>query len=74
MNVFSSFFDEVCAMEPNVEHSQLAEVLHNIEVNDDEIAIELFDKIRWVISQTDEPVMVRLLMIERLMAKFVAEH
>lgn len=46
MNVFSSFFDEVCEMEPDTDHAQLADVLHAVQYNDDEIALELFDPIR----------------------------
>jgi hypothetical protein len=74
VTVFSSFFDEVCAMEPDTDHAQLADVLHAVQYNDDELALELFDPIRWVISRKQEPVMARLLLVERLMKKFVAQH
>jgi hypothetical protein len=74
MNVFSRFLDEVNAMEPDTDHAELADVLHAVQYNDDEIALELFPKIRWVISRKHEPVMARLLMVERLISKFVTHH
>jgi hypothetical protein len=69
---FSRFFDQVCEFEPFTDHAELADVLYCVEHNDDDIALMLYSDVLWVISQWHEPVMVRLLVFERLISKFAA--
>ena len=70
MSPFAAFFDEVCLLSPDKDHAPLAELLRCIEYNDDDIALSLYEDVRWAVSQWECSVEVRLALIDRLISKF----
>jgi hypothetical protein len=71
MSAFTDFLDEVIVADPDRDHEPLAGLLHAVEYNADEIALSLFEPVRWTISQRKYPVGARLAMLDRLVTRAI---